>query len=112
MAKKNNSVTISDLRGVNRVIKKVRERERRINFKKIGEKEEILIIGIGDVSFKSDKKANGSVLLFLKDSLMTKTWSIYWKSKQIEKVYHSLKDAETLNIFRMVDELTFAARQL
>ena len=48
--------TILDLRGVNKVLKKVREREREINFGKIGEKEDLILVGIGDASFKSDKK--------------------------------------------------------
>ena len=36
MSKKNNSATISDMRGVSRVLKKVRERSSKIKFSKIG----------------------------------------------------------------------------
>ena len=37
---------------------------------------------------------------------------MYWKVKLIECVCHSSKDAETLNVSRMVDDATFPARQL
>ena len=37
---------------------------------------------------------------------------IYWKSKQIERVCHSIKDAEMLNLLKMVDDAVLAARQL
>ena len=66
-------------------------------------------MGIGDASFKSDDKAIGGVMLFLSNSKMTKASPIYWKSKQIERVCHSSKDAETLNMSRMVDDATYAA---
>ena len=48
----------------------------------------------------------------MSNSEMTRASPIYWKSKQIERVWHSSKDAETLNMSRMVDDATFAARQL
>ena len=88
------------------------ERESEINFRKIGDNEDLMVVGIGDASFKSDDKAVGGVLLFLTDSKMTRASPIFWKSKQIERVCHSSKDAETLNVSRMVDDATFAARQL
>ena len=43
---------------------------------------------------------------------MTKASPIYWKSKQIERVCHSSKDAETLNMSHMVDDASYAAQQL
>ena len=43
---------------------------------------------------------------------MTRASPIYWKSKQIDRVCHSSKDAETLSMTLMVDDATFAARQL
>merc|ERR1712055_432439 len=37
---------------------------------------------------------------------------LYWKLKQIMKVAHSSKDAETLNISKMLDDSVYIARQL
>ena len=43
---------------------------------------------------------------------MTKALPIYWKAKTISRVCHSLKDAKTLNVSRMVDDSIFSARQV
>ena len=42
-----------------------------MKFSRIALKEELMIIGIGDASFKSDDKAVGRVLLFLPSENMT-----------------------------------------
>ena len=65
MSKKNNCAKISDLHGISRVLKKVKERKSKIKFSKIAPKDDLLIVGIGDTSFKTDKKTVGGVLLFL-----------------------------------------------
>ena len=57
MSKKNNSATIADLRNVSRVIKKVKERPSMIRFSRIGDKEDLIVLRIGDASFKVDEKA-------------------------------------------------------
>ena len=63
-----------------------RERESFIKFSKIGEKDDLIVVGIGDASIKSDDKVIGGVMLFLSNSRMTRASPIYWKSKQIESV--------------------------
>ena len=72
----------------------------------------LLIVGIGDSSFKSDDKAIGGVLLFLANESMTRAVPIYWKSKTISRVCYSSKDAETINISKMMDDASFAVRQI
>ena len=104
MSKKNNSAKISDLRSVSRVVKKVRERSSKIRFFRIGQRKDLIIVGIEDASFKSEEKAVGGVFLFLANSSMTRASPLYWKSKTISRVCHSSKDAETLNISKMVDD--------
>ena len=69
-----------------------------MKFSKIAPKEELMVVGIGDASFKSDDKAVGGVLLFLTNEDMTRAAPIYWKSKTIARVCYSSKDAETINI--------------
>ena len=71
-----------------------------------------MIVSIGDASFKTDDKAVGGVFLFLTNSAMSRASSMYWKAKQIEHVCHSSKDAETLNLLKMVEDSVYAARQL
>ena len=62
--------------------------------------------------FKRDDKAVGGVFLFLANLTMSRAAPIYWKSKQIDCVCHSSKEAETLNLLRMVEDSVFAAQQL
>ena len=72
----------------------------------------MIIIGVGDASYKQDDKAIGGIFLFLANSSMTCAAPIFWKSKQIERVCHSSKDAETLNLLKIVDDSVLAAHQL
>ena len=67
-----------------------------------------MIVGIGDASLKSGDKAVGGVMLFLTNTLMTRASPIYWKAKQIDRVCHSSKDAETLNLLTMVEYSVYA----
>ena len=89
MSKKKNSAQIKDLRDITRVIGKAKERPSKIKFSKIGPKEKLMVVGIGDASFKSDDKAIGGVLLFLANEEMTRAAPIYWKSKTIARVCYS-----------------------
>ena len=112
MSKKNKEATISDLRDINRIIKQVYSKESKIKYAYIGNKEDLVVIGLRDALYKQDDKAIGGVILLLANSLFTKALPIYWKSKQIERVCHSSKDAETLNLIKMVDDAVLTLRQL
>ena len=89
VSKKNNSATISDLRSVNKIVRKFRKEKNKVVYRKVGEKEKLQVIGIVDASYKSDEKSIGGMLIMIADDKMTKSSSIMWKSKQIERVYHS-----------------------
>ena len=112
MSKKNNSTQIKDLRDITRVITKAKERPSKIKFSKIARKENSIVVGVGDASFKSDDKAIGGVLLFLANEEMTRVTPIFWKSKTIARVCYNSKDAETISISKMMDDAIFAARQI
>ena len=112
MSKKNQEATISDLRDINRILKHVHSKDSKIKYGHIGNKEDLVVIGLGDASYKQDDKAVGGVILLLANSSFTKASPIFWKSKQIERVCHSSKDAETLNLMQMVDDAVLTARQL
>ena len=70
------------------------------------------MIVISDASYKSDDMSIGGVFLLSVDNEMKKVSPLYWKVKQIECVCQSSKDAKTLSISRMVDDVLFAARQI
>ena len=56
-----------------------------------------------DASYKSDEKSVGVRLLRIVDEQMTKASLVMWKSKQIDRVCHSSKDAETLVFSKILD---------
>ena len=77
MSKKNQGATISDLRDINRILKQVRSKESKIKYSHIGNREDLVIIGLGDTSYKQDDKAVGGVILLLANSSFTKASPIY-----------------------------------
>ena len=112
MSKKNQEATISDLRDINRILKLVYSKDSKIKYGHIGNKEDLVVIGLGDASYKQDDKAIGGVILLLANSSFTRASPIYWKSKQIERVCHSSNNAEKLNLIKMVDDAVLTSRQL
>jgi len=112
MSKKNRTAQIKDLRDVSRIVNKAKAKSSKVKFSRIGPKDDLMIVAIGDASFKVEEKAIGGVLLFLTNSEMTRGAPIYWKAKTIARVCHSSKDAETLNVLTMVEDAVSTARQL
>ena len=51
-------------------------------------------------------------LFFIKEVNSDRKSPIYYKSKQIDIVAHSYKDAESFNVKRKVDDLVFIVRKL
>ena len=70
------------------------------------------MIGIVDASYKTDTKSVAGLLILLANKDLTSASPIMWRAKQIERVCHSSKDAETLAMSKMVDEVTYAGRQI
>ena len=112
MSKKNKSATIADLKNINKVIRKIREQENRVVFSKIGTEDNLEIMGAGDASYKSDAKSIGGNVIMMVDKQSSRASPLYWKSKQIDRVAHSSKDAETLNLSKLVDDTVYVGRQI
>merc|ERR1712121_349128 len=112
LAKKNNNAKISDLRNVNRLVDKVKNEENKVIYGKIGNRETLQVVGIVDESYKSDEKSIGGMLIVLANENMTRASPIMWKSKQIDRVCHLSKEAETLAMSKLIDELVYIARQV
>ena len=51
LSKKNNSATIADLRNINRIVEKVKKEENEIFYRKLGNREDLQVIGIMDASY-------------------------------------------------------------
>merc|ERR1712089_42151 len=57
LAKKNNRAEISDLRSINRIVEKVEKEENKIIYRKIGDRENLQVVGIVNASYKPDISA-------------------------------------------------------
>ena len=68
MSKNNKKATISNLRDVSRILKKVWEQESKIKYDHIRDKDDLMVVKIGDASLKTGDKAVGGVILFFANS--------------------------------------------
>ena len=57
LEKRQKKAMIKDLREINRVLKKVKEKESKVLFSKIEEKYELSVIGVSDASYHYDDKS-------------------------------------------------------
>ena len=77
LSKKHQGATISDLRDINLTLKKVRDKYSLIKYKHLGGADDLVIIGVGDASYKQDDKAVGGVLFFLANSALYRASPIF-----------------------------------
>ena len=112
MSMKNKDATIGDLKRVNKVVKKIKSRESKLRFGKIGKNYDLKIYGLGDASYKCDSKSIGGNLILLGNKETDRVSPIYWKTKTIKQVCHSAKDAETRNLTKLVDDSVYLAKSI
>jgi hypothetical protein len=112
MSKKNANATIKDLKKINHVLKKVHEKPNRVEFKKIGNKSELVIFWLIDTSFKMDDKIISGILILLGNIRTGNVNPIFWKSKTIQKVCHLAKAAETRSMVKLLDDSQFYVSHL
>ena len=109
MARKSGKATVGDLMNVNSVVKRIKQKKNEVKFTKIGRKEDLVVTGVGDASYKIDEKAIGGNIVMLRDRKSESVMPLFWKSKSIQKVCHSSKEAETKNLVKLVDESMYQA---
>ena len=112
MAKKNNSATVGDLKRINAVIKRIRKKKNSILYSKVGKREDLKVIGIGDASFKCDESSVGGTLVTICQKESDRACPVYWKSRVIKRKCHASKDAETRILTRLLDDSLYTAQQL
>ena len=112
LARRNNKATLADLWNVNRLVEKVKDEENKVIYGKLGEREELQVVGIVDASFKPDEKAVGGMIIVLANKDMTKASPLMWKAKQIDRVCLSSKDAETVAMSKIIDELVYMSKHV
>ena len=64
LAKKQKKVVLKDLRSMNKILERVREKESKVVFSRIGEKEDLCVLGISDASYhQTDNAVAGEMIL-------------------------------------------------
>ena len=109
MARKSGKATVGDLMNVNSVVKRIKQKKNEVKFTKVGRKEDLVVTGVGNASYKVDGKAVGGNIVMLRDRKSERVVPLFWKSKSIQKVCHSSKEAETKNLVKLVDESMYQA---
>ena len=112
MSRKNNKATIKDLKDVNKVLKKVRGRPSKITLKKLMPENKLMIFGETDASYKQGEKSIGRQIVLLGSRKSEKVNMIYWKSKTIDRVCESSKDAEARGLTSIIDTSKLLTSQL
>ena len=110
MAKRQKKAVIKDLREVNRVLKKVREKESKVFFSRIGKKEDLCVMGVSDASYHNDERSVAGEMIMLGDRISRNAAPIYWRSGVIRKVCVSPKAAETRALLRLMDDSVHMAK--
>ena len=90
----------------------MKNEENKVIYGKLGEREKLQVVGIVDASYKTDDKSVGGMIIVLANEDMTKASPLMWKVKQIDRVCHSSKDAETLAMTKIIDELVYMSRHV
>ena len=106
LAKKQKNAVLKDLRSVNRILKKVQEKECQVFFRKVGVKNDLCVIGIGDALYHNDDNSVSGEIILLGNKRTVTVSPMYWKSGIIRKVCTSPKAAETRSLLKLVDDCT------
>ena len=109
LARRSKEPKLEDLHYINKVVRKIKMKKNEVNFTKIGRKEDLEVSGIGDASYKMGEKSIGGNVVLLRNKRNKKVLPLFWKSKSIQNVCHSSKEAETRNMVKLLDETLYQA---
>ena len=77
--KKQKKAMLKDSKEVNRVLKKVHEKESKVIFKRIGDKKDLCIIGVCDASYHCNDKSVAGEMVMLGNKNTTEASPLCWK---------------------------------
>ena len=112
LSKRSRQATIKDLKYANSLVKKVKSRVSRVEYKSIGKEEDMVVFGFSDADFKAGEKSTGGQVILLGNKKDDRVSPILWKTKLIQKACRAPKDAETIALGIAADMATDTARQV
>ena len=98
MSQKASKATVGDLKKINKVVDRVHERESRVMFRKVADREDLITFGVADAAYSKIERPVGGSLVMLGSKKTRTAVPLFWKSKTIQKTCKSTKDAETRGI--------------
>lgn len=87
--------TLADLKSINRIIDIIHSRHSKVIFKKVGNKEDLQILGVSDGAYSSSVRPKAGFLIMLSNKNNCNVSPLTWKSKTIQQVCKCSKDSET-----------------
>ena len=109
----NRDAKIEDLKEMNKLIKRATEHDTVIRYSKVGNFEDLKILGISDGAYLKLEEKTKSVagrIIFLSNLEETVVSPILWKSKSIPTVCKSAKDCETRACDKTIEDAVYVAR--
>ena len=86
LSKKQKKAMLGDLREVNKLLRKIREKKGKVNFRLIGRREDLCVVGVCDASYHIDHNSLGGEVIMVEKKKTKDVSPIYWKSGVIRKV--------------------------
>jgi len=111
MSMETQHATVVDMRRLNKIVRKAREGDSVVTFKRIGKLEDIKIISMSYASFRSVDEKVRSVeerVIFLSDGVNASP--LKWKAGKIPQVCESTNTAETKAADKATDDAIYFAR--
>ena len=112
LAQRQKDAKIKDLKTVNRVLKRMREKESKIEFSRVGGKGELCVMGVSDASYHQQEKSTAGEIIMLGSTRTPAAVPLYWRSGVVRNVCMSPKAAETRAMVKLVDDSTYIRQQL
>ena len=112
MSKKNANATIRDLKKINKVLSRVKDKPCRVGFTRVNKIDDLMMLGVTDASHINDGLSTGGTIIMLGNTKDKKVVPISWRAKTIKRVCHSAKAAETRSMVAILDVSQFYAGQI
>ena len=107
------NATVADMKEANKAIKKAKANPGEIRYGRVGNFENLKILGISDASYLKQEERTKSVMgrmIFLSSLQEDRVAPIVWKAKTIPTVCKTVKDAETRAADKCVEDAIYIAR--
>ena len=95
--------TLKDMKYANASVRETKGKTSKVVYTKSSKSEDVVVSGISDGSHKPGEKAVGGQFVVMSTTESSIVFPLFWRSKLIQKVCKSPKDAETINLGTVVD---------